>query len=110
MDTPASPGLNLVVSPKSVTHSEYDWMNIFLDGQFVGKIRGKVRAKTITIYTITIFSEYQELGYGKQVIERLQETFDTIVADRVRFSAVGFWERMDFKERPDGCFEYRRRT
>ena len=74
------------------------------------EVRGKIRGKIITIYTITIFQEYQDLGYGKQVIERLQETFNTIVADRVRFSAIGFWEKMDFKERADGCFEYRRRT
>ena len=109
MDDSASTGLNLIVAEKSATHSEYDWMNVFLDGQFVGKIRGKIQGKTVTIYTITIFSEFQEMGYGKQVIERLQETFDIIIADRVRYSAIGFWEKMNFRARSDGCFEYRRK-
>ena len=105
-----APVLKLIAAQKSETHSEYDWMNVFLDEEFVGKIRGKIQGKAITIYTITIFPEFQAHGTGRLVIERMQETFESIVADRVRFTAVGFWEKMNFVARPDGCFEYRKKN
>lgn len=110
MDASLSPGLMLTLSPKSETRSDYDWMNIYFDAQFVGKIRARIKGKTITIYTITIFPEFQAHGCGKQVIDRLLETFDTIIADRVRYTAIGFWEKMDFLARPDGCYELRRKS
>ena len=108
MDDSMAHTLKLVAAANNVTHSDYDWMNVYLGDQFVGKIRGKVRGKTITIYTITIFPEFQTHGYGRLVIERMQEDFDTIIADRVRFTAIGFWEKMGFTTRTDGCFEYHR--
>lgn len=107
MDSGKLSGLRLVVAEKSATHSEYDWINIYHDDQFVGKIRGKIQREKFTIYTITIFTEFQDHGYGKKVIERIQEDYALIIADRVRYSAVGFWEKMNFKPRPDGCFEFR---
>ena len=109
MERSTAPVLKMVMAEKSVTHSEYDWMNVFLDEEFIGKIRGKLLGKTITIYTITIFPEFQAQGTGRLVIERLQETFDIIVADRVRYTAVGFWKKMGFVARADGCFEYRKK-
>jgi len=105
-----TPVLRLVVSENQSTQSEYDHLNVYLDNQFVGKIRGKLGLRTITIHSITIFPEFQAHGYGKLVIEKMQETFNTIVADRVRFSAIGFWEKMGFTARPDGSYEYRRKT
>ena len=107
MDAQMAATLKLVAA-NNVTHSDYDWMNVYIGDQFVGKLRGKVCGKTITIYTITIFPEFQTHGYGKLVIEQMQEDFETIIADRVRFTAVGFWEKMGFATRADGCFEYHR--
>ena len=102
--------LTIVVLSNKLTHSDYDWMNIFLYSNFIGKIRGKVNGKNLTIYTIMVFPEFQGHGYGEQVIDFLKKKFETIAADRVRFSAIGFWEKMGFEKISEGSFEYRKKV
>jgi hypothetical protein len=36
----------------------------------------------------------------------LKARYNVLVADRVRFTARDFWEKMGFKEGPDGNWEY----
>ncbi len=98
--------IRIAILQKESTHSDYDWINIYVDSTLIGKLRGKFDNDILTIYSVQIFPEYQGREYGRQVMDLLKVDFKTIVADRVRFSARGFWEKNGFAERDDGCFEY----
>ena len=98
--------IKIVKLSKESNRSNYDWYNIYIDATLIGKLRGKSGNGILTVYSVQIFPEYQGLEYGRQVIELLKEDYKTIVADRVRFSARGFWEMTGFVERDDGCFVY----
>jgi len=84
--------------------SAYDWLNIDCGRTRVGKVRGLIEGKRLTIHSINIFPEFERHGYGKETVEMLQTAFDTIIADRVRYTAVGFWKKMGFD--PDGNGQY----
>jgi len=77
-------------------HSGYDWLNIECGNSRVGKVRGRIDSKTLTIFSINIFPEYERFGYARKTIDMFKEQFDTIIADRVRQTAVGFWLKMGF--------------
>jgi len=96
--------LSLKLVDDGQQHSKYDWMNIDYEGCRVGKIRGKMGDRCLTIYSINIFPEYEKRGYARKIIEMFKERFDAIIADRVRFKAIGFWEKMDFKPQDDGNY------
>lgn len=110
MGESGSSKIKIAIISKESTHSNYDWLNIFIDSILIGKLRGKFSEEILTIYTVQIFPEYQGRGYGRQVIELLKEDYKTIVADRVRFSAGGFWEKTGFVERDDGCYVFQKRV
>lgn len=93
---------------QSIQQSSYDWFNIDHSNRRIGKIRSRVKGKTITIYSIHIFPEFQRRGFAQQVIHWLKEQFNCIIADRVRFTAIGFWEKMGFTLMPDGNFIWER--
>ena len=38
-----------------------------------------------------------------------KKSFDTVIADRVRFEAIGFWEKMGFVNEKDGNWAYRKK-
>ncbi|MBA7576989.1 hypothetical protein ES708_18835 [subsurface metagenome] len=88
--------------------SNYDWLNIECGTSRVGKVRGSIDSKTLTIFSINIFPEYERLGYAKRTMDMFKEHFDTIIADRVRRTAVGFWLKMGFVQRKDGNYIYYR--
>lgn len=67
-------------------------------------MRGKINGKLLTIHSIVIFPEYEGRGFGKRTLDMFKLHFDVIIADRVRPKAVGFWERMNFCKRDDGCY------
>ncbi|MBA7555256.1 hypothetical protein ES705_47912 [subsurface metagenome] len=90
-------------------HSNYDWLNIECGTSRVGKVRGFLDGKTLTIFSINIFPEYERLGYAKRTMDMFKEHFDTIIADRVRRTAVGFWLKMGFVQMKDGNYIYYRR-
>jgi hypothetical protein len=48
------------------------------------------------------------IRYGAVAIDMLKGCLSVLEADRVRFTAHDFWERMAFKPLPDGNWEYRR--
>lgn len=89
-------------------HSEYDWMNIELDDTRVGKARGKIGEKCVTICSINIFPEFERRGFARDTVVMIQEHFDAVTADRVRPTARGFWEKMGFSNQQDGSYIWKR--
>ena len=49
-------------------HSDYDWMNIEHDGLRVGKVRGLINGKLLTINSINIFPEFEGRGFARKTI------------------------------------------
>ncbi len=90
--------------------SAYDWMNIDCGTNRVGKVRGLIEGQRLTIHSINIFPEFERHGYGKETVEMFQTAFDTIIADRVRYTATGFWEKMGFDADGKGQYVWTRRS
>ncbi len=88
--------LTIVFIDRKDQLSEYDWANISLGSERVGKARCLIQGKTLTIYSINIYPEYQGRHFGAEFVERAKKKYDTLIADRVRFNAIGFWEKMGF--------------
>lgn len=89
--------------------SDYRWLNIDRNGQRVGKVRGRIDDNVLFVYSITIFPEFEGKNYGRKTIEVFKEQFNTIIADRVRPKAVGFWEKMGFVSNGDGSYIYQKK-
>ncbi len=87
---------------RDTQHSDYDWANITYCDERVGKARCLINKETLTIYSINIFPEYEGHGYGREFVEFSKFNFNRIIADRVRYSAIGFWERCGFVDNNDG--------
>lgn len=100
--------LKITFVPKNIQHSEYDWANLTVGDDRVGKVRCLKENNQITIFSINVFPEYEGHGYGKAFVQYCKENFDLVIADRVRQTAIGFWEKMEFKIRTDGNYEYRK--
>jgi len=79
-------------------HSEYNWANISCNDNRVGKARCHINGKEITIFSIIIFPEYQGNGYGVAFIDYTKQNYKRVIADRVRFTAKGFWAKVGFKQ------------
>jgi hypothetical protein len=89
-------------------HSDYNWMNIDYNGIRVGKVRGLMNGRTLMICSINIFPEFERCGFARKAIEMFKKSFDTIVADRVRYKAIGFWEKMKFDTDNDGNYVWKK--
>ena len=89
--------------------SGYDWLNIDRGAVRIGKVRGLIKGKTLRICSINIFPEFERNGFGRKTIEMFEKSFDTIIADRVRYQAIGFWKKMGFVRGKDGNYVYRNR-
>jgi len=100
--------LSFHIVPPEQTHSEYDWIYIEHGTERIGKVRCRTSGRTLTIYSIIIFSQYEGQGYGKKAVELFKKSYDTVVADRVRPSARGFWEKSGFSDCGGGNYSYRR--
>jgi len=103
-----NPKLTFKLLDRESQHSDYDWMNIDRGTTRVGKVRGKISGKTLTINSINIFHEFERRGYARRTIEMFKKSFDTIIADRVRYTAVGFWEKMGFYSEKDSNYVWKR--
>ena len=86
--------------------SDFDWLNIDCGPVRVGKARGLINGRSLTICSINIFPEFERHGYAKETIEMFKQSFNAIIADRVRHTAVGFWVKMGFTRREDGNYVY----
>lgn len=98
--------LKLSLLKRMPQHSDYDWINIDLGATRIGKIRALIEGNRITIFSMNIFHNFEGLGYGKKIINKFKSSFGTIIADRVRKTAVGFWEKMGFIKAENGNYIY----
>jgi len=87
---------NIIFIPREKQKSEYDWVDILYDNCNVGKARCLIVGNELTIFSINIYPEYQGNGYGKEFIKYVKSNYRNIIADRVRFSAISFWEHVGF--------------
>lgn len=99
-------GLLIEFQDRDSLHSEYDWANISFGNTRVGKARCKIDGDTLIIYSVNIYPEYSGHGYGTSFVEEAKTKFRRIIADRVRFTAIGFWDKVGFKDNNDGNWVY----
>ena len=104
METP--PTFTFTLRPPRAPATVYDRIDIDLPQARIGNVRCRLMADKVIVYSIQVFPEYQKKGYGKAAIDMLKSRYGVLIADRVRFSARDFWERMQFKPRDDGNWEY----
>lgn len=88
--------LSIEFISREMQKSEYDWVNIDYNNCRVGKARCLINGNELTIFTITIFPEYQANGYGSAFVECEKLKYKNIIADSVRYTAVVFWEKHGF--------------
>jgi ribosomal protein S18 acetylase RimI-like enzyme len=93
---------------KKEQHSDFDWANINVGKNRVGKARCQIEKDRLIIYSINVFPEFEGNGYGKRFVEEGKKHFNIIIADRVRYSAIGFWEKVGFIKSEDGNWVYRK--
>ena len=89
-------------------HSDFDWMNIDRGDIRVGKVRGLIDGRKLIVNSINIFPEFEGYGYAKETIGMFKAAFDIIIADRVRHTAIGFWEKMDFEADNNGNYGWKK--
>ena len=99
--------LTFKLLPHDQQPSDYNWMNIDRGSVRVGKVRGLIDDQRLTICSINIFPEFEGFGYARQTIEMFKASFDTIIVDRVRPTAVGFWAKMGFDRGDNGNYVWR---
>lgn len=90
------------VKPHTSGISEYDWVDLVREGIRVGKSRCLIADTKLTIFSINIYPEFRGNGYGKKYVETAKRQFKIIVADRVRYDAIGFWEKAGFVRQDNG--------
>lgn len=89
-------------------NSEYDWANLNVNDERVGKSRCLIAPDKFIVFSIIIFPEFEGNGYGKIFVEKVKEKYPIVIADKVRFTAIGFWEKMGFTDNNDGNWIYRK--
>ena len=99
--------LEFIITPRAEL-AGYDRVDMESEGVRGGGVRCRFSIETVFIYSIQVFTEYQGRGYGRATVDMFKERFEVLVADRVRFRARDFWEKMGFVDRQDGNWEYRR--
>lgn len=103
-DTP-----EFIITPRDSLDG-YDRIDIDLPSVRIGNVRCRFMGEKVIVYSIQVFPEFQRNGYGRMAVDFLKHRCPVVVADRVRFTARDFWERMGFQEHPDGNWEFRRPT
>lgn len=104
--------LSIEFLPTAQQHSQYDWVDISSGEDRVGKARCKRTVSagtgkaTLIIYSINIYPEWAGHGFGREFVDYCKRDFERIVADRVRHSAIGFWEAVGFLDNHDGNWIY----
>ena len=96
----------LTIKTESVNKedSRYYWVNIEIGDTRVGKARIKKIYGKIIIKNINIFPEFEGRDFATQVMNLFKKTAREIIADRVRSTARGFWEKMGFTDTGDGNY------
>jgi len=88
--------LTLTQSPRSAEIGAYDWFDIDFAGTQVGKSRCRIEPDRLTVLSIMIYPEYERKGFATAVVDHFKQERECIVADRVRFTARGFWTKVGF--------------
>ena len=88
----------------------YDRIDIDLPEARIGNVRCRFMGEKVIVYSIQIYPEFQRNGYGRFAVDFLKQRYPVLIADRVRFTARDFWEKMAFIEGDDGNWEFRGRT
>ncbi|MCX5810589.1 MAG: hypothetical protein NTX36_14685 [Proteobacteria bacterium] len=91
---------------KEKQRSKYDWADISNESNRIGKARCKIKNTTIIIYSINIYPDWAGHGYGREFVDYCKGHFQVVVADRVRPTAIGFWEVMGFFDNNNGDWIY----
>jgi ribosomal protein S18 acetylase RimI-like enzyme len=99
--------LTVRVLAREQQHSDFDWMNIDRGNTRVGRIRASINGNSLTIYSINIFPKFEGRGYAREIIDIFKTDFDTIIADRVRPTAIGFWSKMGFHVDRHGSYVWK---
>ena len=102
--------LTIKFTSKEQQRSKYDWADISDGCDRVGKARCKIENSTIIICSINIYEAWEGHGYGREFVDYCKDHFPVVIADRVRYNAIGFWEAMGFCKDSDGNWSYRRNT
>ena len=89
-------------------HSDYDWADISCENVRIGRARCKIKKTTIIIYSINIYPDWAGHGYGREFVDYCKSQFQVVIADRVRPSAIGFWEAVGFHNNNNGNWIYTR--
>ena len=99
---------NLSIKTENIKEGDsgYCWVNIELGGTRVGKARIKRNYRKIIIKNINIFPEFEGRGFAAQTVDLFKKAAREIIADRVRGTARGFWERMGFTDIGDGNYRW----
>ena len=100
--------LEITFLGREEANSEYDWANLNINGERVGKSRCLIAPDQFIIYSIIIFPEFEGNGYGKIFVQKCKEHYPVVIADKVRYTAIGFWEKMGFVDSNDGNWIYRK--
>lgn len=101
-------GLALVRLPRTAALGDYDWYDVEKDGTQVGKARCRIEPDRFTVFSIMVYPEYEGRGYARAVVGQFQAEHAFIVADRVRYTARAFWERMGFAPETIDRYTWRR--
>ena len=90
-------GLILIQRARRPELGDYDWFDLELDGAPVGKSRCRIEPDRFTVFSIMVYPEFEGQGLARVVIDHFKGEHALIVADRVRFTARGFWLKVGFR-------------
>jgi hypothetical protein len=100
--------LTLTQSPRCSEIGDYDWFEIDFAGTQVGKSRCRVEPDRLTVLSIMIYPEFERKGFATAVVDQFKKEREVIVADRVRFTARGFWTKLGFAAESEDRYVWRR--
>jgi hypothetical protein len=64
------------------------------------------REASLITYSIPVYPKWSGHGHGSEFVDNCKGRFDVIIADRVRPTAIGFWESLGFRDGQDGNWVY----
>ena len=88
------------------TDSDFIWYNFEIDNNRVGKARCRLNSQAVIIYSIFISESHRNMGFARKFIEVMKSKKEKVIADRVRFSAIKFWQKLGFEEDGFGNYIY----
>jgi GNAT superfamily N-acetyltransferase len=100
--------LDLIQRPRSPDLGDYDWFDLELAGTPVGKSRCRIEDRQFTVFSIMVYPEFEGHGYARLVVDHFKRTCPVVFADRVRYTARGFWLKVGFRPETIDRYVWRR--